>query len=81
MIEDEPVRKSGDVQTGSGNCAVMLWYCRKIQSIVPSATFYCDGDDTLMFVPPSQEAAAARAAEAIAGSLCMTVKLENRQEG
>lgn len=30
VIEDQPVRKSGDVQTGSGNCCAMMYFCRKI---------------------------------------------------
>lgn len=49
------VRKSGDLQTGCGNCAVMLFLARKAQSRLSSLRFFCDGDDTLMFVEPKQE--------------------------
>lgn len=31
VVDDLPVRKSGDVQTGSGNCAVMYYYCTSIR--------------------------------------------------
>lgn len=49
------VRKSGDLQTGCGNCAVMLFLARKAQERCDALGFLCDGDDTLMFVPPQLE--------------------------
>lgn len=55
VVEDLPVRKSGDVQTGSGNCCVMYYYCTRIRALEGTVTFYCDGDDTLMFVAPERE--------------------------
>lgn len=55
IVDDQPVRKSGDVQTGSGNCAVMLYYASRIRARCPGVTFFCDGDDTLMFVPSDSE--------------------------
>lgn len=62
IVTGLPVRKSGDVQTGSGNCMVMYWFATKIQAIVPEVNFYCDGDDTLMFMPPEVEYVATKAA-------------------
>lgn len=42
-------RKSGDLHTGSGNCAVMHFYCHRLRQRHADLTFYCDGDDTLIF--------------------------------
>lgn len=77
----ERCRRSGDLQTGCGNCAVMYFFCTRVQARVPGVTFYCDGDDTLCFIPPETEQTTRTILMQTANEYCFTLKLENRVEG
>lgn len=71
-----PCRKSGDLQTGSGNCAVMLFLCSHLRAFVPQARFYCDGDDTLIFVPHAAVSRAKRQLRIVASSYGLDVRVD-----
>lgn len=58
----------------------MYYYCSLIRRTIPDLMFFCDGDDTLMFVPPDQETRALEVAQGVANALSFTVKFENRCE-
>lgn len=63
---------------------VMFYFVDKFRKSMPnphSITAFCDGDDTLLFVPHEYEAMAAKIIQNVAASLCLTVKLENRCDG
>lgn len=71
-----PCRKSGDLQTGSGNCAVMYFLCTRFRARVPTARFYCDGDDTLIFVPHAAVSRAQRTLREVAASYGLDVRVD-----
>lgn len=40
-------RRSGDLQTGIGNCLAMAVFCNIVRGSDDTIKFFCDGDDTL----------------------------------